>query len=237
MNDTNTMNDDANRPRPPFLYERAPDFEARSTMGMIASKSYRGKWLLFFSHPADFTPVCTSELIGFARTAARFQELGCELLALSIDGLYSHLAWLRSIKEHFDVDVPFPVIEDPSMAIASAYGMLPPKAVSSSTVRGMFLIDPEGIIKAISWYPISTGRSVEEAFRLFQAVRMTYHDNLYAPADWQPGLPGVVPPPKTIVDASSRMGEDNVAEWYYQTRDTPSSQAPASSPAKRKSRR
>ncbi|SDC89479.1 peroxiredoxin [Paraburkholderia lycopersici] len=214
------ISDDVRPTRPPFLYEPAPDFEARSTVGMISSTAYRGKWLLFFSHPADFTPVCTSELIAFARIAPRFRELDCELLALSIDGLYSHLAWLRSIKDHFDIDIPFPVIEDPSMAIAKAYGMLPPKAISSSTVRGMFLIDPEGIIKAISWYPISTGRSVEEAFRLFQAVRMTWHENLYAPADWQPGQPCVVPPPKTIGDASARLAENNVSDWYYQTRDT-----------------
>lgn len=212
--------DTLRQPRPPFLYEPAPDFEARSTMGMISSTSYRGKWLLFFSHPADFTPVCTSEIIAFARIAPRFRELDCELLALSIDGLYSHLAWLRSITEHFNIDVPFPVIEDPSMAIANAYGMLPPKAVSSSTVRGMFLIDPDGIIKAISWYPISTGRSAEEALRMFQAIRMTWQENLYAPADWQPGRPGVVPPPKTIGDASARLTENNVTDWYYQTRET-----------------
>ncbi|RKP53744.1 peroxiredoxin [Pararobbsia silviterrae] len=205
-------------PRPPFLYERAPDFEARSTMGTISSASYRGKWLLFFSHPADFTPVCTSELVAFARFAPQFRELDCELLALSIDGLYSHLAWLRSIQQNFDIDIPFPIIEDPSMAVAKAYGMLPPKAISSSTVRGMFLIDPDGIIKAISWYPISTGRSVEEAFRLFQAVRMTWQENLYAPADWQPGLPCVVPPPKTVDDVATRLSEKNVADWYYQTR-------------------
>lgn len=204
--------------RAPFLYEAAPDFEARSTMGMISSADYRGKWLLFFSHPADFTPVCTSELIAFARLAPEFNALGCELLALSIDGLYSHLAWLHSIKENFDIDIPFPVVEDPSMAVAKAYGMLPPKAVSSSTVRGMFLIDPDGIIKAISWYPISTGRSVEEAFRLFQAISMTWQENLYAPADWQPGLPCIVPPPKTIGDASARLAESDVLDWYYQTR-------------------
>ncbi|AOJ94794.1 peroxiredoxin [Burkholderia multivorans] len=218
----NDIGEDAQPARPPFLYEPAPDFEARSTKGMISTASYRGKWLLFFSHPADFTPVCTSELIAFARIAPRFQELGCELLALSIDGLYSHLAWLRSIQDRFQIDIPFPVVEDPSMAVARAYGMLPPKAVSSSTVRGMFLIDPDGIIKAISWYPISTGRSVEEAFRLFQAVRMTWQENLYAPADWQPGLPCVVPPPKTIDDASKRLDEDNVLDWYYQTRQTSS---------------
>ncbi|WP_144109554.1 peroxiredoxin [Paraburkholderia sp. BCC1886] len=226
-----------NRPvRPPFLYEAAPDFEARSTMGMISSASYRGKWLLFFSHPADFTPVCTSELIAFARHAQRFKELDCELLALSIDGLYSHLAWLRSIQDRFQIDIPFPVVEDPSMAVARAYGMLPPKAISSSTVRGMFLIDPDGIIKAISWYPISTGRSVEEAFRLFQAVRMTWQENLYAPADWQPGLPCVVPPPKTIGDASARLAEENVADWYYQTRESQPAAAPKSSSPRRGAR-
>lgn len=206
-------------PAPPFLYEKAPDFEARSTMGLVSTQSYRGKWLLFFSHPADFTPVCTSEIIAFARAAPQFEALDCQLLALSIDGLYSHLAWLRSIKEHFDIDVPFPIVEDPSMAVAGAYGMLRANAVSSGTVRGMFLIDPEGIIKAITWYPISTGRSVEEALRLFQAIRMTYQENLYTPADWQPGLSCVVPPPKTIDDANERLAQENVTDWYYQTQD------------------
>lgn len=227
------IGEDFRAQRPPFLYEPAPDFEARSTMGMVSSADYRGKWLLFFSHPADFTPVCTSELIAFARIAPRFKELGCELLALSIDGLYSHLAWLRSIQERFNIDIPFPVVEDPSMAVAKAYGMLPPKAVSSSTVRGMFLIDPEGIIKAIIWYPISTGRSVEEAFRLFQAVRMTWQENLYAPADWQPGSPCVVPPPKTIEDASKRLSEDDVLDWYYQTRQIAQDAPPERAPGKR----
>ncbi|SDV48967.1 1-Cys peroxiredoxin [Chitinasiproducens palmae] len=189
-------------------------------MGPVASRDYRGRWLLFFSHPADFTPVCTSELIAFAKAAPRFEALNCALLALSIDGLYSHLAWLHSIKANFDIDIPFPVVEDPSMAIARAYGMLPPRAVSSSTVRGMFLIDPEGIVKAITWYPISTGRSVEEALRLVQAVSMTYQEALYAPADWQPGAPGVVAPPKTIADATQRKDEDGAADWYYQTRPT-----------------
>lgn len=204
--------------RAPFLYEPAPDFEARSTMGMVASQSYRGRWLLFFSHPADFTPVCTSEIVAFAKAAPQFAKFDCELLALSIDGLYSHLAWLQSIRTTFEVEIPFPIIEDPSMSIAKAYGMLPPTAVSSSTVRGMFLIDPEGIIKAITWYPISTGRSVEEALRLVQAIKVTYQETLYTPADWQPGSPAVVAPPKTIADATSRMKEKGVSDWYYQTR-------------------
>lgn len=187
-------------------------------MGLLSTKSYRGKWLLFFSHPADFTPVCTSEIIAFAKAAPQFQALGCELLALSIDGLYSHLAWLRSIKEHFGIDVPFPIVEDPSMAVARAYGMLPVRAGSSGTVRGMFLIDPEGVIKAISWYPISTGRSVEEALRTFQAIRTTYQESLYTPADWQPGGSCVVPPPKTISDVNDRLADEGVTDWYYQTR-------------------
>ncbi len=204
----------------PFLYEPAPDFEARSTMGMIASRSYRGRWLLFFSHPADFTPVCTSEIVAFARAAPKFAKLDCDLLALSIDGLYSHLAWLQSIKSTFDIDIPFPIIEDTSMSIAKAYGMLPPAAISSSTVRGMFLIDPEGIIKAITWYPISTGRSVEEALRLVRAVRMTREEALYTPADWKPGMQAVVTPPKTIADVNERLQEEGVSEWYFQTRPT-----------------
>ncbi|VFR36325.1 Alkyl hydroperoxide reductase subunit C-like protein [plant metagenome] len=208
----------ARPPSIPFLYDEAPDFEARSTQGTVSLKAYRGRWVLLFSHPADFTPVCTSELIAYARAADRFAALGCQLLALSVDGLYSHLAWLHSIKSHFDIDVPFPVIEDPSMSIARAYGMLQRHASSSGTVRGTFLIDPEGIIRAINWYPISTGRSISEELRLLQAVKLSYERPLYTPAGWQPGDDAIVPPPRTFEDAQTRLPDTHAVDWYYRTR-------------------
>ncbi|HRD34295.1 MAG TPA: peroxiredoxin [Rhodocyclaceae bacterium] len=206
---------------PPFLYDEAPDFEARSTQGTVSLKAYRGKWVLLFSHPADFTPVCTSELIAFARHAAEFSANGCELLALSVDGLYAHLAWLHSIQTRFGIDIPFPLIEDPSMAIAKAYGMLPKQSHSSVTVRGAFLIDPEGLIRSISWYPISTGRSVREALRSFKAIKLSYEAPVYTPAEWESGQETIIPPPRTM-DAAKRPLDANAIDWYYRTCPDPS---------------
>ncbi len=135
---------------------------------IASSPRYRGKWLLFFSHPADFTPVCASEFIAFANAADRFRALGCELLALSVDSLFSHFGWIRSIQKQFGVEITFPIIEDPSMVIARAYGMIAPHAPDSSLVRAAFLIDGTGIIRAITWYPMTTGRNVSELLRLLR---------------------------------------------------------------------
>ena len=148
----------------------APDFVARTTMGERRLSSYRGRWLVLFSHPADFTPVCTSEFIAFAGLQASFADIGCDLLALSVDSLYSHVAWVRSIRDRFGVGVNFPIAEDPSMAIAAAYGMIPPDAGDSSTVRASFVIDPDGIVRAITWYPMAVGRNVSEILRLVVAL-------------------------------------------------------------------
>src|SRR4051812_17422070 len=155
---------------PPLLHDPAPNFQARTTMGDRSLADYRGRWLLLFSHPADFTPVCTSEFIAFSRAADRFEELGCGLLALSIDSLFSHFAWIRSIHAQFGVKVPFPIVEDPSMAVARAYGMIAPNAPYASKLRAAYVIDPEGIIRAISWYPMTTGRNIEELLRLIAAL-------------------------------------------------------------------
>lgn len=201
----------------PFLYDEAPDFTARSTHGDISLSAFRGRWVLLFSHPSDFTPVCTSELIAFARQAEKFAVLNCQLLALSIDGLYSHLAWLNSIKVNFNIDIPFPLIEDPSMDIARAFGMLPRHSHSSGTVRGTFLIDPEGIIRAISWYPITTGRSVLEHLRQLEAIQLSHNAPFYTPAEWQPGDDMIVPPPRTIEGARARLADTSAPDWYYKT--------------------
>jgi len=202
---------------PPFLYDEAPDFEARSTLGNISLSALRGRWVLLFSHPADFTPVCTSEIVAFARRADEFAENDCQLLAISVDGLYSHLAWLDSIQTKLGVDIPFPLIEDPSMAIARAYGMLPRSPQSTATVRGSFLIDPQGLIRSINWYPISTGRSVDEALRSFKAIKLSYEAPVYTPADWQPGSEAILPPPRTVDAARQTSPNARVIDWYYRT--------------------
>jgi peroxiredoxin (alkyl hydroperoxide reductase subunit C) len=169
------------------LGDEAPNFTARSTMGPITLSDYRGRWLLFFSHPADFTPVCTSEFIALAKAAPRFKALGCDLLALSIDSLYAHLAWVRAIQDGFGVTVPFPIIEDPSMVIGHGYAMLNPDAPDSGTLRHSLFIDPAGIIRASITYPASIGRSVEELLRALAALQHFDAHGEVTPADWQPG--------------------------------------------------
>lgn len=205
--------DPAFRTGPPLLHDPAPVFHARTTMGDRSLADYRGQWLLLFSHPADFTPVCTSEFIAFAQAASHFEALGCALLALSVDSLFSHIAWIRSIRAQFGVAVPFPIIEDPSMAIARAYGMIAPNAPDASMVRAAFVIDPTGIIRAISWYPMSTGRNVEELLRLIAALQTTDAHGVATPAGWHPGDDVILPEPLTAEHALTT--HEQGADWYY----------------------
>ena len=180
----------------------APQFVARTTAGEKSLSNYRGRWLVFFSHPADFTH-------------DEFRGLGCELLALSVDSLSSHIAWIRSKKDRFDVAIAFPLIEDPSMAIARAYGMLPrvPR-----TVRATFVIDPDGIIRAISWYPMSTGRSVAEILRLVDALQTSDADAVSTPEGWRSGDPVSDAAPLSIEDAMSHEPTQNSPDWYFRMR-------------------
>lgn len=146
----------------PRINEPAPAFRAQTTHGELSLQDYRGKWLVLFSHPADFTPVCTTEFSAFARQAPAFNAIGCELLGLSIDSIYAHLAWVRNIEEKFGVSIPFPIIEDLSMTVARAYGMIHPGAADTAAVRATFIIDPAGILRAMVYYPMTNGRSVAE---------------------------------------------------------------------------
>lgn len=199
------------------INEPAPDFQARTTAGDISLKDYRGRWLLLFSHPADFTPVCTSEFIAFAKAQSRFDELNCGLLALSVDGLYSHLAWLRDIRDRFGVTINFPIIEDPSMAIARGYGMLAADATDSSTTRVSYVIDPEGLIRAMSWYPMNVGRSVEELLRLVAALQVADHESASTPEGWQPG--GRLLEPAAMDSQQVLTVEPEPEEtWYFRWR-------------------
>ena len=198
---------DANTPRSLRIGDAAPNFTARTTQGEVSLDQYRGRWIVFFSHPADFTPVCTSEFVALAKAAPRFEELNCVLLGLSVDSLYSHVAWLRAIKDVFSIEVPFPVIEDPSMAVGYAYGMLDEKAGDASTVRASYFIDPEGIIRALSWYPMNVGRSVDEMLRTVRALQRSANGEVYTPADWQPGDDVLLPP--ALPGSAS-------ADWFHQ---------------------
>jgi peroxiredoxin (alkyl hydroperoxide reductase subunit C) len=204
--------------RPLLIGSPAPRFTTRTTMGERSLDGYRGRWLVFFSHPADFTPVCASEFIAFSKAFDRFQAVGCDLLALSVDSLFSHIAWVRSIKERFGVAVPFPITEDPSMAIATAYGMIHPDAADSSTVRATFIIDPDGMIRAMVWYPMSTGRSVAEILRLVEALQTSDKEAASTPEGWQPGDAVIEPAPLTLDAVGEQEPWGDAPDWYYRLR-------------------
>jgi len=203
-------------PSMPRINEPAPAFSAKTTDGPRSLSDYKGKWLILFSHPADFTPVCTTEFMGFAKAAPEFAALNCELLGLSIDSVHSHIAWMRSIEEKFGVDIPFPIIEDLSMNVAKSFGMIHPGASDTSAVRATFIIDPQGIIRAMVYYPMSNGRSVDEFLRLLKALQTSDANKVATPENWQPGEPVIVPPPATAAAAKARAGEGyDYTEWYF----------------------
>ena len=203
----------------PRLGEPAPDFSAVTTHGPRKLADYRGRWLVLFSHPADFTPVCTTELVAFAKAHDRFRTLGAELLGLSIDSKFAHIAWVRNIKEKFGVDIPFPIIEDLSMRVASAYGMIQPGASDTSAVRATFFIDPDGVLRAMVYYPMSNGRSIDEFVRLLEAMQTSDRNKVATPEGWRPGDKVIVPPPATCELAEARLSEGyELTDWYFSKR-------------------
>ncbi len=201
----------------PRLNEAAPNFEAPTTHGVKKLEDYRGKWLVLFSHPADFTPVCTTEFMAFAKRHKEFQAVNCELLGLSIDSHFSHVAWVRNIKEKFGVDIEFPIIADLSMQVARAYGMIQPGASDTSAVRATFVIDPEGVLRAMVYYPMTNGRSIDEFLRLIKALQTTDSHGVATPENWQPGDMVIVPPPASVEEAEVRMANDEYecTDWYF----------------------
>jgi peroxiredoxin (alkyl hydroperoxide reductase subunit C) len=203
-------------PAMPRINEPAPAFEARTTHGTKKLEDYKGKWLVLFSHPADFTPVCTTEFMAFAKRHEEFQQLNCDLLGLSIDSYYSHVAWVRNIKEKFGVDIPFPIIEDLSMDVAKAYGMIHPGAADTSAVRATFIIDPEGILRAMVYYPMTNGRSIDEFVRLVTALQTSDANGVATPENWHPGDKVIVPPPQDMDAAEARLAEGyECTDWYF----------------------
>ena len=211
----------------PLIGDKAPAFRAMTTMGKCNfPDDYKGKWVVFFSHPADFTPVCTTEFVALARRAEEFRALNAELLGLSIDSLHSHLAWAESI-EHIDlggkgkVEIPFPIVADISMKVAKLYGMLQTVA-STQTVRAVFIIDPDSIIRAILFYPMSTGRNIDEFKRIILSLQKHDADNVSTPADWNPGDDVVLPAPLTLETARGRLADSDEAlkkySWYLTMR-------------------
>jgi peroxiredoxin (alkyl hydroperoxide reductase subunit C) len=200
----------------PCINEPAPAFEARTTHGVKKLEDYRGKWLVLFSHPADFTPVCTTEFMAFARRYADFQALNTERLGLSIDSYYSHVAWVRNIKEKFAVEIPFPIIEDLSMTVAHAFGMIHPGAADTSAGRATFIIDPEGVLRAMGYCPMTNGRSINEFVRLVAALQTSDANTVATPEAWRPGDKVIVPPPANMDAAEVRVNEGyECTDWYF----------------------
>ena len=181
----------------PRIGERAPDFQALTTQGPLSMSDLKGQWVVLFSHPGDFTPVCTTEFVALARLAEEFAKRNVKLVGLSVDSIHSHLAWLRNIEEKLGVKIPFPVIADVDMKVANKFGMIHPDASTTAAVRALFVIDPEGFIQALVYYPLQTGRSTDEILRLIDALQTTYQHHVATPADWHPGEKVIVPPPLT----------------------------------------
>jgi peroxiredoxin (alkyl hydroperoxide reductase subunit C) len=198
--------------RMPLIGDDAPSFTATTTQGVINFPAdYLGKWVILFSHPADFTPVCTSEFMTFARMAPEFKELNTELIGLSVDSLYAHIAWLRTIQEKIEwngmknMEVNFPLIEDISMEVANKFGMIQPKQSNTQAVRAVFIMDPEAKIRTILYYPLSTGRNFDEIKRIIQALQKADAEGVATPADWRPGDDLIVPPAGSCGTAKERM--------------------------------
>ena len=198
----------------PQINQPAPDFNAVTTSGQRTLADYKGKWLILFSHPADFTPVCTTEFMGFARNFEKFQAMNCELLGLSIDSLFAHVAWMRNIKEKFGMEIPFPIIEDIKMDVAKAYGMIHPGAADTQAVRATFFIDPKGVLRAMVYYPMSNGRSIDEFVRLLEAMQTSDANGVATPEGWVQGQTVIVPPPKTAAAANAVDSEGyDYVDW------------------------
>ncbi len=194
------------------LGERVPNFSARSTAGPLSLTDFRGRWLVLFSHPGDFTPVCTSEFVSLARAAPQFAALGCALVGVSVDSLFSHLAWIRMIRDRFRVNVEFPIVEDPTMAIAHAYGMVAPDAADASAARATCFIDPDGILRAQTNYPATVGRSVAEMMRVVTALRRVHDGHVLAPEGWVPGADLLEVPAETAPEA---LAGAEASDWFY----------------------
>ncbi|MFA5973505.1 MAG: peroxiredoxin [Lentimicrobiaceae bacterium] len=212
----------------PRIGDNAPSFKAVTTQGPINfPEDYKGGWVILFSHPADFTPVCTSEFMTFASLEEKFNKANCKLVGLSVDGLYSHIAWLRTIKEKIeyngmkDVEVKFPLIEDITMEVAKKYGMMMPGESSTKAVRAVFFVDPKGIIRAIIYYPLSLGRNFDELYRALIAMQAADAFSIATPADWRPGDDVIVPTAGSCGVAKERMeskDEMKCYDWFFCTK-------------------
>lgn len=202
--------------RLPRLGEKAPEFEAVTTQGKLKLSDFQGSWLILFSHPADFTPVCTTEFIGFAEIYEELQKRDVQLLGLSVDSVSSHIAWIRNIEEKFGIKIPFPVIADLDKKVSQLYGMIMPGESKTETSRCVFVIDPDGNLRAMIYYPLTTGRNMDEILRLVDALQTTDEHHVATPANWRPGEDVIVPPPSTQEAAEERLKKGyECKDWYF----------------------
>lgn len=201
----------------PRLGKPAPFFEAVTTHGKLRLDDYKGSWLILFSHPADFTPVCTTEFMGFAKIYPELQKLNCQLLGLSVDSVYSHIAWVRNIEEKMGVKIQFPVIADLDMKVAKTYGMIHEGESSTETSRAVFVIDDKQTLRAMIYYPLSTGRNMDEILRVITALQTTDANGVATPANWRPGDKVIIPPPQTQEMAAERVADKKLecTDWYF----------------------
>ena len=204
----------------PTIGSPAPAIAANSTHGPLTLDDYKDRWVVLFSHPYDFTPVCSTEFLGFARSAAEFVKRNAQLVGLPVDSVYSHISWVRNLEEKHDVAIKFPVIADLDQKVASAYGMIHPGASDMAPVRALFFIDPKRIIRACIYYPMTCGRSVKEVLRLLDALQSTdTNTGTACPEGWCPGDDVILPPPKTVAEAKQRMeehkGNPGAKDWFF----------------------
>ncbi|PCC66765.1 peroxiredoxin (alkyl hydroperoxide reductase subunit C) [Nannocystis exedens] len=195
----------------PRIGEVAPDFVAETTQGVIKFSEWQGgKWVVLFSHPADFTPVCTTELAEFARRNDEFVKRDTKLIGLSIDSIHSHMAWLQNIKERLGVEIPYPLIADIDMKVAQKFGMLHPEASSTATVRAVFFINPDRKVQALVYYPLTNGRNIDEVLRLLDSLQTSSKHSVATPANWRPGDKVIIPPPRNVEALQQRMARTDM---------------------------
>ena len=206
----------------PRIGDQAPDFTAITTHGELTLSEWQGDhWVIMFSHPADFTPVCSTELTEFARRAGEFEEKNTKLIGLSIDSIHSHLAWRENLKEILGVEIQYPMIADLDMKVASKYGMIHPGAAATATVRAVFIIDPKQTVRALVYYPMNVGRNVDEVMRLLQGLQLTDEAGVACPVNWTPGDKVIVPPPKTEAEVAERASHSEYErlDFYLNKRE------------------
>ena len=200
----------------PRIGDAAPDFKAMTTTGMMNFREYiQGSWAIFFSHPADFTPVCTTEMTGFAMEQSFFDAKNTKLVGLSIDSIHAHIAWVNNVKKNTGVLFRFPIIADIDMSVSKLYGMLQPGESETAAVRAVFFIDPKGNIRLVMYYPLNVGRNMEEIKRALVALQTADEHKVAMPLNWKEGDMVIVPPPKTIAEMEEREKSDYEMVDFY----------------------